>query len=158
MDGKVIFLFLSNRRDSSQSCDCSGFPANKKHLYNICTTSTQRLRRWSNIVQCSMYVLLGMIVLASQLIQNICITFVQRRHNVFDIGPTLFNVCIAGNECSGFPVNTKHLYNICTTSTQRLRRWSKIVQSSYKGHVLCLVGSDHVESEGGGRWCLCQLA
>ena len=23
----------------------------KKHLYNICTTSAQRLRRWSNIVQ-----------------------------------------------------------------------------------------------------------
>ena len=26
-------------------------PANKKHLYNICTTSYQHLRRWSNIVQ-----------------------------------------------------------------------------------------------------------
>ena len=29
------------------------------------------------------------------------------------------------------PVNTKHLYKICTTSAQRLRRWSNIVQ------VLC---------------------
>ena len=27
------------------------YPANKKHLYNICTTAAQRLRRWSNIVQ-----------------------------------------------------------------------------------------------------------
>ena len=27
------------------------FPANTKHLYNICTTSAQRLRRFSNIVQ-----------------------------------------------------------------------------------------------------------
>ena len=27
------------------------FPANTKHLYSICTTSAQRLRRWSNIVQ-----------------------------------------------------------------------------------------------------------
>ena len=27
-----------------------GYPASKKHLYNICTTSAQRLRRWSNIV------------------------------------------------------------------------------------------------------------
>ena len=26
------------------------FPANKKHLFNIYTTSAQRLRRWSNIV------------------------------------------------------------------------------------------------------------
>ena len=29
--------------------DC--IPANTKHLYNMCTTSAQRLRRWSNIVQ-----------------------------------------------------------------------------------------------------------
>ena len=28
--------------------------------------------------------------------------------------------------------NTKHLYNICTTSAQRLRCWSKIVQILYK--------------------------
>ena len=27
------------------------FPANTKHLHNICTTSAQRLRRWPNIVQ-----------------------------------------------------------------------------------------------------------
>ena len=27
------------------------YPANTKHLYNICTASAQRLRRWSNIVQ-----------------------------------------------------------------------------------------------------------
>ena len=38
----------------------------------------------------------------SQQTQNICIKFVQRRHNV--------------------------LHNICTTSAQRLRRWSNIVQ------------------------------
>ena len=31
-----------------------------------------------------------------------------------------------------YPVNSKHLYNICTTSAQRLRRWSDIVQMSYK--------------------------
>ena len=34
-----------------------------------------------------------------------------------------------------YPVNTKQLYNICTTSAQRLRRWSNIVQMLYK----CLV-------------------
>ena len=27
-----------------------------------------------------------------------------------------------------FPANTKHLYNICTTSAQHLRRWTKIVE------------------------------
>ena len=32
--------------------------------------------------------------------------------------------------------STKHLYNICTTSAQRLRRWSNIVQMSYKCFAL----------------------
>ena len=31
----------------------NNFPANRKHLYNIYTTSAQRLRRWSNIVEMS---------------------------------------------------------------------------------------------------------
>ena len=31
--------------------DFKSYPANTKHLYNTCTTSAQRLRRWSNIVQ-----------------------------------------------------------------------------------------------------------
>ena len=33
---------------------------------------------------------------------------------------------------SRIPANTKHLKNICTTSTQRLRHWSNIVQMLYK--------------------------
>ena len=33
------------------------------------------------------------------------------------------------------PVNTKYLYNISTTSTQRLRRWSNIVEMLYKCFV-----------------------
>ena len=33
------------------------------------------------------------------------------------------------------PANTKHLYNICTTSAQRLRHWSNIVQMLYKYFV-----------------------
>ena len=39
-----------------------------------------------------------------------------------------------------FPANTKHLYNICTTSAQRLRRWSDIVQMLYKCFVFAGVG------------------
>ena len=31
--------------------------------------------------------------------------------------------------------NTKHSYNMCTTPAQRLRRWSNIVQMSYKCFV-----------------------
>ena len=34
-----------------------------------------------------------------------------------------------------FPASTKRLHNICTTSAQRLRRWSNIVQMLYKCFV-----------------------
>ena len=34
-----------------------------------------------------------------------------------------------------FPANTKHFHTICTTSSQRLRRWSNIVQMLYKCFV-----------------------
>ena len=30
------------------------------------------------------------VLAAAQQTQNICITFIQRRHNVFDVGPTLY--------------------------------------------------------------------
>ena len=46
------------------------------------------------------------------------------------------------------PVNTKQLYNICTTMDQRLRRWSNIVQMWYK----CLVVTGVKNS--GGCWGL----
>ena len=36
-----------------------------------------------------------------------------------------------------YPANTKHEYNICTTSVQRLRRRSNIVQSY--ANVLCVL-------------------
>ena len=39
----------------------------------------------------------------------------------------------------GAPANTKHLYNICTTSAQRLRRWSNIVQKQNKMLHKCFV-------------------
>ena len=38
------------------------------------------------------------------------------------------------------PSNAKHLYNICTTSAQRLRRRSSIVQMLYKCVVLAGMG------------------
>ena len=36
----------------------------------------------------------------------------------------------------GFPVNTKHLYNIRTMLGQRRRRWADVVQMLYKCFVL----------------------
>ena len=41
------------------------------------------------------------------------------------------------NYSKAFSANTKHLYNICTTSTQRLRRWPNIVQMLYKCFCGC---------------------
>ena len=55
---KVFSLFKYSNRDLNMDImrvlKTSGGvenPANTKHYYNICTTSAQRLRRWSNIVQ-----------------------------------------------------------------------------------------------------------
>ena len=41
--------------------------------------------------------------------------------------------------------NTNHLCNICTTMTQRLRRWSNIVQIVYK----CFVFAGYSDYQGG---------
>ena len=43
------------------------------------------------------------------------------------------------------PANTKHLYNISTTSVQRLRRWSNIVQMVYKCSVFTMMCSPFQE-------------
>ena len=45
-------------------CQQRYIPANTKHLYNICTMSAQRFRRWSNIVQmsCKCFVFAGILL------------------------------------------------------------------------------------------------
>ena len=52
---KIIFLSKCCRHAMTFYANAhfpySRYPANTKHLYNICTTSAQRFRRWSNIVQ-----------------------------------------------------------------------------------------------------------
>ena len=52
----------------------------------------QSLRRWPNIEptlnKCTMFERKS----SSQQTQDICITFIQRRPNVFDVGPTLHKV------------------------------------------------------------------
>ena len=69
-----------------------------------------------------------------------------------DIGPTLEHwlLCVVAmrtiylhdrshwttvSSLGTYPANTKHLYNLWTTSAQRLRRWSNIVQMLYKCFV-----------------------
>ena len=38
-----------------------------------------------------------------------------------------------------YPVNGKHLYNICTLLDQRRRRWADVVQMLYKCFCVCSV-------------------
>ena len=54
-----------------------------------------------------------------------------------NIEPTL-EKCTMFERKPSCPANTNHLYNIYTTSAQRLRRWSNIVLSHT--NVLCLLG------------------
>ena len=46
-----------------------------------------------------------MYVAVSQQIQNICITFTQRRPNVFDVGPALYRYYTNGLFLLGMAVN-----------------------------------------------------
>ena len=48
----------------------------------------------------------------------------------------IIQVCHIGGHISP---NTKYLYNICTTSAQRLRPWSSIVQKLYKCFVFTVI-------------------
>ena len=47
----------------------------------------------------------------------------------------------------GDPVNTKHLYTICTMLDQRRRRWSSIVQMVYKCFVFTVDTLNHEENQ-----------
>ena len=51
------------------------------------------------------------------------------------------------------PADTKHLYNICTTSAQRLRRWPNVVQMLYK----CFAFAGVAPVSDGVNWCLTSL-
>ena len=68
---------------------------------------------------------------------NICTTFLQRRPNVSDAGPTSYK-CLA---CAGLvhnPANMRRWHNVCLMLDQRLRRWSNINQ--HCANVSCLLG------------------
>ena len=75
----------------------------------------------------------------SQQTQNICITFVERRRNVFDVGPTLYkcytNVLIYWVERSS--ASTRHWTSAGLMLGQRRRCWA-IIHSAY-----CIVSTVH---------------
>ena len=49
--GQRLLYCPSFKRMLGQHLLSGSYPANTKHVYNISTTTAQRLRRWSNIVQ-----------------------------------------------------------------------------------------------------------
>ena len=53
-----------------------------------------------------------------------------------DVGPQFGNFFPVPSD-SYIPANTKYLYNICTTSAVRLRRWSNIVQNVIQMYCVC---------------------
>ena len=64
--------------------------------------------------------------------KKICITFIQRRPNVIDVGPALhkcYTNVLWGDVMRTAHIlsNTKHLYNIYTMLGQRQRRCPNIV-------------------------------
>ena len=52
-------------------------------------------------------------------------------------------------KASHTPENTKHLYNICTTSAQRLQLWAYVVQMLYKCFVFAETILDQFDQLGG---------
>ena len=88
----------------------------------------------------------------TQQTQNICIAFVQRRHNVFDVGPTLYkcytNVCVywewllsTGQPFHMTPGNRINQPNVGLMLDQRRRRWTDI--GSALGRCLVLADTRH---------------
>ena len=80
-------------------------------------------------------------------VRNACQLSPRRLNTIFENDSTFFRArsCVSVKlyssmmrsmrhpiEKNGCPANTKHLYNIYTTSAQRLRRWSNILQMIYK--------------------------
>ena len=57
------------------------------------------------------------------------------------------------------PANTEHLYNICTTSAQRLRRWSNIVQMLHKCFVFAgMTSYITIDCRNNGKFVLIYFA
>ena len=71
----------------------------------------------------------------------------RRLRRRLNMEPTL-DKCTMFERKSSCPANTRHLYNIYTTSAQRLRRWPNIASSHTK--VLSLLGVN--TSLGSGRF------
>ena len=74
------------------------------------------------------------------------------------------SVCMGGSKQCQYhwsfvresPVKTKKMYNICTISTQRLRRWFNIVQMLYKCVVFTMF-TGRVSQSAANLWYLSSL-
>ena len=62
----------------------------------------------------------------SQQTQNICITFIQRRPNIFDVGSTLYKCYTNVYWVERSPANTRRWTSAGLMLSQRRRRWDSI--------------------------------
>ena len=58
-------------------------PADTKHLYNICTMSAQRFRRWSNIVQFMLYNCFVFAGICATHVSDVCGTFLYNSNLLY---------------------------------------------------------------------------
>ena len=70
-----------------------------RHSPNAVLMLDQRLRRWPNIKPTLEKCTCLRESPPAQQTQNICIAFIQRQHNVFNVGPTLSYKCFVFTGC-----------------------------------------------------------
>ena len=137
----------------------NNIPVNTKHLCNICTMLDQRRRRWADVVRMlyKCFVFAGIpcvcgspwtptstaqqskhptlstscIPVNTKHLYNICITFVQCRPNVGDVGPTLYK-CYTNGLCLLRWHNKStwiyNAYNVGPASETLCRRCTNVIQ------------------------------
>ena len=101
-------------------------PANTKHLYNICTTSAQRLRRWSNIIQMlyKCFVFAGQYVVWTSQQRSVSRVCNKQRHFVY-FAAVDFDLCVHSNS---LVISTLFLENLPSFITN----YEKAAETTFK--------------------------
>ena len=141
-----LFIFKSHPR--KRRVNYTIFKSHpSKHLHNICTTMNYEAGLMAINMRCTLDVVMTTQVLKKHLfcriklstaVNMIIILFLHTRSCQKYISICLYTSGhielkrVNHTYSNHIPADTKHFHNICTTSAQRLRRWSNIVHMSYK--------------------------
>ena len=107
-------------------------PENPKHLYNILynvgPTSSTLVQHCTNVIH---------MFCVCRIIQHVAVQSLwSPASTAFSALPIKALLLFVMGYHRSIPAITKHLYNICTMSDQRRRRWADVVQMLYKCFVL----------------------